>query len=320
MKLVQSKVATIDFAASSVKEVKLPTEGIVTRYDAILKLNVTTDATEGGTPKEDALMRIIKWLRIEGPGAKTYFAVSDGRLLKYRAIYDFGKFKEDDLPTAAGVTADVRALIPIYFGINPLDRFDTSTVIPALRLSELVMRVLWGAASDLGSGYTINSGQLDIIQYALVPEEGEPLSRFFPSGIPATRMEATTIDINELKSDLGLKHDVPTGDVLYRSLIMITDSADNRSDDEVSEIGVVVEKERFIPLRIPWKLLGDRDVVDYGLDSRITGVAMLDWEEVSGIPLGVDMSGLAEGDVKLGFTTVATGGKIYIMHEMKTVE
>ena len=320
MKLVQSKVATIEFAPNSVREVKLPTEGIVTRYDAILWLNVETDSTNGGTPREDALMRIIKWLRIEGPGAKTYFAVSDGRLLKYRAIYDFGKFKEDPLPTAAGVIADVRALIPIYFGLNPLDRFDTSTVIPAINLSELVMRVLWGDASDLGSGYTINEGRLDVVQYALVPEENEPLSAVFPAGIPATRMEATAIGIDEIKTDLGLRHDVPTGDVLYRTFIMITDGANNRSDEEISEIGVIIEKERFIPFRVPWKLLGDRDVIDYGLEQRITGVAVLDWEEVSGIPLGVDMSGLAEGDVKLGFTTIATGGRIFIMHEMKTVE
>jgi hypothetical protein len=45
---------------------------------------------------------------------------------------------------------------------------------------------------------------------------------------------------------------------------------------------------------------------------------MLDAEDISGFPVGMDLSGFAVGDVKIGFSTTRAGGTIKIAYQMFT--
>jgi hypothetical protein len=317
---VDTKTLTdkLPFVANSKQSIRLPLEGYVTRYDLKLRINVTTGAS-GGAPKEDAIARLIKSMRIESAGGKVHFAVADGRQLKYMNYYDLaGQVHEDALPTAANVTADVYAQYYIYWGFNPLNPFDASVVLPARDTQNLVMSVDWGSASDLGSGYTINGGEITITQHQLLLDAGEKVSDLFPYGYVEPRYQATSIAIGAVVTDLKLQDDVPVGDVLRRVIILQLDSADNRSDAEVSELGILLPKERTIPFRIDWKSAVLKDRSEYNLPATITGLLMLDAEDLSGFPAGADLSGFAVGDVKLGFSTLRTGGSIKLAYSMIT--
>lgn len=305
----------IDYQANKVKKLELPRSGYVTRYDILIHLNVTTDGTSGGTPLEDAIARLIDYLRIQSAGNVTHFAVEDGRMLKYLNIYDLGKVHEDSLPTAAGVTADVYAKYSIYFGLNPTDPFDPSVVLPAIDLSNLELEMKWNDASALGTGYTINSGEIKITEYAIYPDPDESIEDIFPEGIVQPRFEGVEVPLTSIKSDLGYQEDVPTGAIVHRTLIMVTDSSDDRSDSIVSEYGVLFPKAASIPYRIDWKSAVLKDMTDYDLAQAYAGINILDWQDVSGIPLGLDLTEAEKGEVKLGFTNTAQG-TIRLMHQM----
>ena len=302
----------IPFEANAFKVLKLPRVGFVTRIELLLRLNVTTDPNNGGTPKEDALARILKSVRIEVPGGDIFFGVPDGRLLKLRNIIQFGKVHESDLPTAAGVTEDVYGKYIIHFGKNYTDPFDPTVVVPAEDIPDWQLYVLWGDASDLGSGYTINSGEITVTIQRIKEDEPGEIFEFTPVMPVQTPVE---ISIDETVSELGLQHDIPIGNVLDQILILVVDSNDNKSDGEVSEVGVLKPKERRIPYRIDWKTLTTKVEHDYGLQSYIPGFGVIDGEDIADTPIGLDLSMAEVGDYKLGFSTLRTGGKIKLVYE-----
>lgn len=289
---------------------RLPTRGYVTRYELLLRLNVST-GSGGGTPKEDALFRFIKSLRIEYPGGKIYYGVPDGRLIKYKNILDFGgRIREDPLPTSADTTIDVYAKMILNWGFEPTDAFDASVVIPAGELSDLYLTISFGTSADLGSGYTINEGDITVTARYISGDK----DLIFPEGYNIPVCTPIELDINEVKSDLQIRDDLPVGNVLRESLILVVDNNDNRSNQEVSEVGLIIPAERKIPYRINWITLNSQIRHDYGLDKEIPGIGVIDYEDVSGLPLGLDMTEESPGSWQLGFSSLRTGGKIKIMH------
>ena len=309
---------TIPFEAGAIKDLALPRQGYITHLDAILRLKVSTGA-DGGTPKTDGLWRVLKWLRIEGPAAKTYYAFRDGRIQKFKQILEYsGNFHEDPLPTEASVTKEVRAHIRIHTGFNPLDNFDPTVPIPAVDLNSLSLSVLWGDASDLGSGYTIDEGELKLTMYQILFDSEEEKRDWYPEGPAEPRYEAVEKSIDEVKTNLGFDFDLPTGYVLVKTLVMVVSSGDDYSDEEVTEYGVKFPKENMIPLRIDWRQGQYEDRARYSLLQTLAGRIVVDYEELTGNPLGIDMSDKQTGDVKLGFTTAKTGGKVSLMHVQVT--
>ena len=309
---------TISFSASSRQVLNIPKQGFITHMDLLLHLNVTTDSG-GATPREDALAKIINSLRIISAGAKTHLLIPDGRLLKYLNYYDYqGILREDDLPTSASVTSDVYALWRIHFGYDPREKFDLTVVLPTPELQNPQMIVEWGSTSDLGSGYTINSGEITVTLYQVLFEEGEDPSDLWTEGYVEPIWDATKIDISETKSDLGEQTAIPVGNVLVRALLLVVDSSDLRSDSEVDEVGVILPREGVIPFRVKWNTLVSRDYTDYALPSKVTGVGMIDAEELGQVPFGLDLSEYDVGEILLGFTTIATGGDIYILYQQVT--
>ena len=305
---------TIPFEANAAKVINLEPSGFITGIDLLLKLNVTTDATNGGTPAEDAIARILKRIQIFS-GKNIYFYVRDGRILKFRNVYQFKKVKEDALPTAAGVTQDVYALYKIRLGLEPTDPFDSSVVIPAEVLPSLSLEVLWGSAADLGSGYTINSGEIKLTIYKLQLDAGEKPHDIFPEGFVEPRFSVDEIAIDQVLSDLGFERNIPVGNVLHKIWLLQLDSADNRSDEEVSEVGIKDELNNIVPYRKDWKTLQSGDMMEYGLDQEYKGVAVIDLEELSGVPIGLDTEQYKAGQLKLAFTTLKTGGKVHAVYE-----
>jgi len=310
---------TISIEASAEKTLDLPRNGYITHLDLLIKLNLDT-ATAGATPKEDPIDRFIDLLVIEA-GARKFFAVEDGRQLKYLNLYDYQQIDEDSLPTSGGVSGqDVYAQRRIHFGFNPIDVFDPTSVIPALKsqFTNLKLRVRFNAASELGTGYTLNSGEIKVTVYQLVLDE-EKEEEIWANGIIVPIMNAVELNVNAVKTDLGFEDDIPVGNVLYRTQILTLDSSANRSDGIVSEYGIKLPKVNKTPYKINWRTSVRKDKAQYHLPSTYTGVTVLDWEDISGLELGMYLSEFEKGDVKIGFTTLVSSGYIKLMHQGYTL-
>jgi len=275
------------FVASTATRVDLPRSGFITHIDHLLSLNNT--AAAGATALEDALFRIIRATNIRAAGSKTFFSHTDGRLWHYWNMHR-------------------------YLGQIHVDTVNTAMVIPARDLQNLVEEVTWGTAADIGANQTVDALTLTLTINEVALEPGEITTSFWPAGFLLPRFESRAGRAIAVQSNLGFEDDVPVGDTLFHSLVMILAAAGTKSDADVSEIGVKFPKVREIPMQIQWHTMVKQARALFSLPATQTGVVLVPWERVSRDPFGLDLKLAQAGDVKLAFTTILGTGQLSILH------
>jgi len=323
---------SIAFAANTTKRIDIPKTGYITGMLLMSKIRITPATSV--TPNEDALARLINAIKITAAGGKVYFDVTDGRLAFYLAYHLYqGQLVADKLPSAGGSATNCRLAIPLHFGLNPFDEFDRSVVIPAAEVDDLKISVTWGSASNLGTGYTIDSSnsEMKVTVRELTLEKGETREGIWPEGLNVPLFESREISLSSTASNLGKTDDVPVGSVLHSVLVMILNSSGNRSMSDVTEFGTKYPKLALEEYRVDdiyhimamnrkhYSLPGTQ--INIGVSGwpssylkDVEGVFLFPFEWVTGKAVGFDLTAAMIGDVKLGFTVAATGGKIYLLY------
>jgi len=122
------------------------------------------------------------------------------------------------------------------------------------------------------------------------------------------------------QGEIGIHRELPAGNVLRQTALLVLDSDDTRmdyiaGDRDVTEVGYVKVLENTIPFRDAWQSLRGRNQGRYGLPAMTgwEGVAMVNWGQVAG-DIALDLRGRLPGQDVIGFTTVDTGGAIYLLH------
>lgn len=307
---------THPFAASTTTRVILPLSGFITHIDHLLRLNITTAG--GATVLEDAAYRLLRATRILAAGSKTFFTHSlDARLWHYWNMHRYlGQLHADLIPSAAGGPANFDFYLPLHLGFDPLNIFDGKVVIPARDLQNLVEEIVWGVSADIGVAQTVNAAgasflELTINEVALEP--GESVAQFFPAGFLLPRFESRQTAI-AIQSNLGTEDDVPVGDTLFHTLVLLLTAGGVRSDVEASEIGVKFPKVREIPMQMNWLPWLYQARALFSQPATNAGVALFPWERISRDPFGLDLTKAQVGDVKLALTTIAAGGSFNRLH------
>jgi len=308
----------IEFSAGSSDSIDLPQSGYITQIDLLYRLQVDTAGTVSAN--EDGMFRLIKGITVSAGGNIRFFDLTDGRQLYWlNYIKQEGQVSADSLTTTPNQTdQDHYALLSIHFGLDWLNPYDKGVVVPAVRLDNPILRVTWGTESDLGTGYTIDTSNtyIEVTIYELALEPGESEGDRWPRGLVSPRVEPRTLSITETASNLSLEHNVPTGDVLYETLMIVKDSSGDRSDTDVTRVGVKFPKQRRTPWERSWTQIKSATRARYRLPSDVTGVTLLPWEEVTRRAIGIDLKMAQIGDVRLGFNTSTTGGSIDLVHFM----
>lgn len=302
---------THTYTSGSTTQIDIPESGYITEILALSAISIT-----GGTAvsaAEDALARLIDAMQITAAGGKNYYDITDGRQGFYREyIRRQGQAQIDSMP-AVGATATKRMLMVIHPGLNPYDPFDRSIIIPAAELSNLKHKVTWGAASTLGTGFTINSGTLSLTVNEIVLEKGERREDIWPEGINVPMFEAREVT-TVVASNLGKTDEVPVGNMLNSVLVMVLDSSGDRSDSYVTDMGIKFPKQVRTPFESKWYELKARMRALYNLPSDLTGIALIPLQWVSKRAIGLDLSAAMTGDVKLGFTIATASGTLHILY------
>ena len=158
----------ITFEANKTKSISLPRDAYITRIDILAKFTITTNATTAPTYNDDDILRLIKNIRVVS--GSTPFVDAPARWLYYKAYYEFPTApRKDSPPTGTGATADVYVLIPIHFGVMPMNKYDPTCVLAAKEKSSLTLEVLFGGISDLASaGVDSVTGELEITLHELL--------------------------------------------------------------------------------------------------------------------------------------------------------
>lgn len=300
------------YVASTLTRVEMPRSGFITHIDHLLLGDIS--AGGGATALEDGLFRIIRATTLRAAGSKTFFSHTDARLWHHWNAHRYlGQIHVDAVPTA-GANNIVRAYIPLHMGFDPLNIFDAKVVVPGRDLQNLVEEVTWGVAGDVGAVQTINALSLTLTINEVALEPGEAVSNLWPAGFLLPRFESRAGRAIAVQSNLGFEDDVPVGDTLFHSLVMMLAAAGTRSDAEVSDIGVKFPKVRETPSQVQWQTFVKQARSLFSLPATLTGVVLFPWERVSRDPFGIDLKLAQAGDVKLAFTTILGTGQLSILH------
>lgn len=322
----------LTYSSGALTNVDLPKNGYITRLDCMLEASVTPGATVEA--HEDALARLIASARVHAAG-ETYFDIGDGRDWWYWTYFRHrGAITSDSLPAAGGAATTVRTMFEIHLGFEPqrtpnayltpdgrLMRtflggpFDTTVVIPTIRLSNPKLEVRWGTNASLGTGFTLGTTTMSITVHEIVLEGDETEARIWPGGLLVPRVESTSEPLSTGHTNKSLRHDVPTQLVLYQTLGMILNGSDVRSDSIVSEFSVEFPPQRQTPVDYDWYEARIENRKRTETPANKAGLFFLEWPLVSGNELGIDLMRKRPSDVQLGLSnTATTDGVARFMH------
>lgn len=295
MKLVQSVENFLTFNAENQRQEKdIPVVGqSVTHIDLDFKLTYDTGA--GATANEDAISRFIKTVKIVDRDGKDIFKIIDSRLLKYWNLFKYREVIETPVDTATGTGKTAEIIYRIHLGKNPKDKFDASGGIPIEKKPRVVIEI--GSSADLGSAQTFSSMSIDATFYYIDTPAESPYE-----------LVSTNKPIDRVASDLDLEVDLTKGYTYIDFMIMVLNSAGNRSDADVKELGIKNKREKKEIYRNLWYLNRVDDRIQHLLKDTPVGVTMVDGD-IDHEPFYVE----EEGQYALGFTTTTTGGQIFVL-------
>lgn len=306
-------VSTLDYAENATRSLALERVGLIT--DLELRVVFQTDCGNTPTIKEDALARIIKGLAIRDGQGHTWWACGDGRQLHWLNYLIFNGQVRIDTPATSGSDNISEALWHIHFGVNPLNPFDPSAGIPAAELGQLALEITWGSATDIAAAdLTIDSGTVYVTPATILsgPQYNAVRKNLL---LPNVRWEK--YDIAAAIGELGVQRALPAGTMLRKTLVMVVDADDTRmvtpDDEDVTEVGYIKALENTIPWKRNWIALEGDMQSRLGLAAKPVGVAMINWGNIVG-DAALDLRGRLPGYDYLGFTTVDTGGDIWLLH------
>ena len=307
-------VETLDYAASQTKSLALERVGLIT--DLELRMRFQTDTSDTPTIKEDALARIIKGIAIRDGQGHTWWACGDGRQLHWLNYLQFGgQVRMDAISDADGSDKIAEALWHIHFGINPKNPFDPTSGIPAIELGQLALEITWGAATDFAaSGVTIDSGVVTVTPATIL---AGPEYNAVRAGILLPNVRWEKYDIAAAIGELGLRRELPAGTMLRKTLVIVVDGDNTRmvtpTDSDVTEVGYIKALENTVPWKRNWIALEGDLQSRLGLAAYPVGVGMVNWGNIVA-DAALDLRGRLPGNDYIGFTTVDTGGDIWLLH------
>ena len=95
---------------------------------------------------------------------------------------------------------------------------------------------------------------------------------------------------------------------------MVLNSSGNRTNSNITEIGVKYPKERRTPYKWNINALRAFNRQKFRLPSTITGAVMLPWSVLTDKEKGIDLRGAQVGDVKTAYTVAVGSGTLHELH------
>ena len=285
---------TRDFKANTdIDPISLELPGYYTEILLKFLLNVTAVSTP--SPETDWQAKVIKSLKIEPTNVAPFLELDDGRELYYEDfIRAEGSLYVPDLPSAVGETKNVGWQLPVHFGDEYRETYDISDVIATRGLNNLCFKMKWGDASDVGTGYAINSGKIELSIAYVVLQPGISEVQGFPGRAAPPRVARPTIwqpqwhihRIRDLVSEtdtLSFRENFLNGFFLREVLMMVFSNyrkeAEDLRDNVVTELQIANKEGKDFYTK-DWQGLELENMRDFHLSEPLVGVAWLDLKEI----------------------------------------
>lgn len=218
--------------------------------------------------------------------------------------------------------------------------------IPANAMNTLVLTATWGATTAMAAatGVVDTASALRVSPHVITPNYGDGRLRYYP------KLSTTVYTIAATWTNFGLTFDVPVGGIVRRAIVMIVDNTapSIRDDVRATRIGLISPKDgnahrwegtwgefkQFAADQYPHSSNYDYSLVSInqltGLQgtgaltniasSQPNGLGVFDFRKMAVMqgadrinPLGADMRGLSQGDLKIGIDVGTANGQISIL-------
>lgn len=299
--------------------VALPLVGTILRL--YLQFTIQYDVAASPAEAEDSFARLVQEVDIRDGKGFSYFSVHSGKLLQWKSNFHAGRntfWSATPLGTtvANDQTAQINGIVD--FGLSPapngLKDLDPRAGIltKEQNLSELTMRIRLGAAAALGTAYTIDF--VNLVVTPVVVLHGTPShARMMNAGVVRPQYRSVQHAIAGAAAALGNAHNLPTGFMLTRSLMVVEDpdASNNRDNVQLTEVAY----EDNLAGQRPWTT----NFQDYERQLNNvygflpSGVALINWGGVVQHP-GLSRVRRGETEDRLLFTT--TGNvNVQLLHK-----
>ena len=292
----------IEWEANKTKSIKIPRDRFIQKM--ILRLTVIGSTGTTVSAHEDAPMSLVKNIRLVANGKDVYQSAPMADLF-YVDKYEYGTEPERFVQTGTSLPAGSdlgRAVVYLDCGsLDAKDDFDVSSLLPAHMFSSLELFVDWGDSASLGSGYTISSAKLTVTlrEADLTADELREIGKMLR--LFETFVEKT---IDAEYRDYTFAIDLPVGNQLRRSVITAIRGG-VRSDAQILAFKVTQESPvRAEIMQSGWYESQAQDKLEYGVETVIRGVTIIDYEGLGGL----DARDLKSGDIKFRANSVAPSG------------
>lgn len=292
------KVVTLDkrlaISPNGTDQLDLPRDHVID--DIVLRFQFSYSATSA--PSLWDVLRAIQEVRVVSDGSVVHWSLrgDDIYILNY---YDQQQAVPVDI-TASGATITLRLA--------------TSEILANLK-SDLKLSVRFGGA--IGS-ITSFSGAVMVSVEQLVYDPNEFVEAYGPNlenlAEPKVTAEEATLNAG---TQFQTVSELPVGNLLKRTVMVVTDSSGKFSDSVVDRIRLMNKPGAQELLNEAFTILGDKDRMEYQLTQRLTGVVFIDYGvDVTEDNLGLRMWRVAKGDITLETRNNANGGARLIHEEI----
>lgn len=213
--------------------------------EILLEIIVPVTVAAGAVPAVDGLEKYIRAISMYDENGKTLVNIQDIRLIrKFTDIVMPGRVRFDTLPTVAGPYT-LHANILLHAGRKYDDYEDMSCLFPGQNITAYNIDIALGVDTDLGTGYTVGAPTITptptrivydnpISERGKILMDGNPASgsgRVFTANMIADRTTFTNTAAN-----LSQIIEVPVARFYMKSLLMVLNAANQRSDNVVSRL------------------------------------------------------------------------------------
>jgi len=221
-KIYATKEGLVNYSSGNQSRLELSRNYHVQAYNCKLKVNHTNASASF---KAEHLLNLINGIQIVANGDETIKSVPANKF-HIGAILASGNKGLQDIKTTDG-TKDSYVWFTIYFAIPNTYR-PADTIFNTAVYSTLDMLVNWGASSNVGTGVTVNSAQLEVFSHSLTNytrDVNEKIKHYKETYLKKV-VDSTS---NQFQIDLPVKQ-------LYKSFAIVSTLDGVRTNEIINKI------------------------------------------------------------------------------------
>lgn len=283
--------------------VALPRNGVIERIALLFNITLSNAGASAVGVTMEQILKAIEEIRVAADANDIKYALSglDVAIMNYYDSASKSVKLSDTISVPAGGTATAQFLLFLDAGeIHAL----------AKESLDLLIRFNTSVATDV----SISDASVVVTLDKLVFADEEEWFEYYEGEFIEPKVWTKSADFSA-STELEEVLNIPTGAIAWRGFITVFDSTGARADI-VDKYAIKQTRPLNIELlKVDWKTGQELDKVEYGLDTVLSGVNVIDYDQelVDG---GLDLTEAEIGVFKLALKASASGKVRYISHEL----